>query len=144
MPRDTSKTIYTTSLNAELIKKFRIYCTANGKYQNEILEHLIETFLNNQGGEVNYIQNDQSFVSAIRKELSEVKELVNNLIKEKPVESNTSKTEDFDTEVLPEIQKGITCEPEQTLEGEIVSDSDLSENERLEIEKMVSESMNLF
>lgn len=47
--KDTSKITYTTSLNAELVRKFRIYCALNNKYQNEVLEKLIRELLAKEG-----------------------------------------------------------------------------------------------
>lgn len=49
MPKDKSKVTYTTSLNTELVKRFRIHCAVNGKYQNEVIERLIEELLEKEG-----------------------------------------------------------------------------------------------
>lgn len=49
MPKDVSKVTYTTSLNSEIVKKFRVYCAKKGKYQNEVLEQLIRELLEKEG-----------------------------------------------------------------------------------------------
>lgn len=54
MAKDKSKITYTTSLNAEIVKRFKIYCVLKGRYQNEVLEQLIEELLEKEGEGVGY------------------------------------------------------------------------------------------
>jgi hypothetical protein len=42
---------YTTHLDPELIKKFKIYCVENEKNQYEVLEQLLTDLLNKEGGD---------------------------------------------------------------------------------------------
>lgn len=44
MPRGL-KTNFTTSLDVKLLEAFRVYCTKNRLYQNEVLEMLIQDLL---------------------------------------------------------------------------------------------------
>lgn len=144
MPKDTSKTLYTTSMNAELIQRFRVYCTTNGKYQNEVLEQLIEAFLNNQGGEINSNQNDKSFVIQIKKELLEVREILNNMLKDKSYLSNNSNVKESNAEGVQDITNKSIIDSKNIIEDENKSGDGLSEKERLNIENMLNESINQF
>lgn len=45
MPKDLSKITYTTSLNKNLVRRFKVQCTLEGRYQNEVLEQLIQEYL---------------------------------------------------------------------------------------------------
>lgn len=49
MNKDVARVTYTTSLNPEIIKEFKIFCAVNGKYQNEVLEQLIKELLAKEG-----------------------------------------------------------------------------------------------
>ncbi|MBU3173268.1 hypothetical protein [Clostridium estertheticum] len=49
MAKNTQKIVYTTSLDSELAKKFKVYCALKGKYQNEVLEELINELLEKEG-----------------------------------------------------------------------------------------------
>lgn len=49
MSQDISKVTYTTSINKDLKERFKIYCTLKGRYQNEVLEELIEELLAKEG-----------------------------------------------------------------------------------------------
>jgi len=54
MPKGTNKKTYTTSLDADLISEFKVYCAIKGLYQNEVLESLIRELLEKEkeeGGE---------------------------------------------------------------------------------------------
>lgn len=37
---------FTTSINAEILQQFRIYCVTNDVYQNDVLEALLKELLN--------------------------------------------------------------------------------------------------
>jgi hypothetical protein len=37
---------FTTSINAEILHKFRIYCVTHNLYQNDVIEKLISDLLN--------------------------------------------------------------------------------------------------
>ncbi|MCT4584044.1 MAG: hypothetical protein N4A54_03880 [Peptostreptococcaceae bacterium] len=53
--KGTNRKTYTTSIDVELIKKFRIYCAVKDLNQNEVLEKLISELLEkeeSEGGEV--------------------------------------------------------------------------------------------
>lgn len=52
MSRDTNKVAYTTSINADILQRFRVYCAVNNLYQNEVLEKLIVELLKKEGEEV--------------------------------------------------------------------------------------------
>ncbi len=52
MPKGTNKKTYTTSLDSELLSKFKVYCALKGLYQNEVLEKLIKELLEKEGGEI--------------------------------------------------------------------------------------------
>ena len=45
MPEAKSKSMFTTSIDAELKKEFKIVCTLNNLYQNEVIEELIREFI---------------------------------------------------------------------------------------------------
>lgn len=51
MSKDISKRVYTTSLDAETISKFKIYCALKRRYQNEVLEELIVDLLEKENME---------------------------------------------------------------------------------------------
>lgn len=50
----TKKEAYTTSIDPELLKKFKVYCAIKGKYQNEVLEELLRDLLKKEGGDNGY------------------------------------------------------------------------------------------
>lgn len=43
---NNEKSSYTTSINRDLIRNFKIYCSIKGLYQNEVIEGIIDKFLN--------------------------------------------------------------------------------------------------
>lgn len=45
MSKDNSKVLFSTSINKNLRDRFKIQCVLKGKYQNEVLEELIEKWL---------------------------------------------------------------------------------------------------
>jgi hypothetical protein len=45
MPEAKSKSMFTTSIDAELKKEFKIVCALNNLYQNEVIEGLIREFI---------------------------------------------------------------------------------------------------
>ena len=49
MPKDNQRVVYTTSINADLKKRFQIYCAVKNLYQNEVIEKLIEELLEKEG-----------------------------------------------------------------------------------------------
>lgn len=49
MPKDNPKITYTTSIDRELRDRFKIHCAMKGRYQNEVLEELIEKWLQEEG-----------------------------------------------------------------------------------------------
>ncbi len=48
---DNKKVIFTSSINPELKRRFKVYCVTNNLYQNEVLENLIRELLDKQGKE---------------------------------------------------------------------------------------------
>lgn len=42
---------YTTSIDPELLKKFKVYCAVKEKYQNEVLEELLKQLLDKEGAD---------------------------------------------------------------------------------------------
>lgn len=56
MPRlsEDKRVTFTTSLNPELLKNFKVYCAIRGKNMNEVLEQLIGELLDKEGGNIEY------------------------------------------------------------------------------------------
>lgn len=42
---DVKKVPFTTSINPDVLKKFKVYCAVNGLYQNQVIENLIVELL---------------------------------------------------------------------------------------------------
>jgi hypothetical protein len=49
MAKENPKVTYTTSIDRELRDRFKAYCALKRKYQNEVLEELIEDLLSREG-----------------------------------------------------------------------------------------------
>lgn len=43
---------FTTSINSELLYKFRVYCAIHKLYQNELIEKFIKDLLEKEGEEI--------------------------------------------------------------------------------------------
>jgi len=49
MAKDGTKVMYTTSMDKDVIKAFKVYCAMKDKYQNEVLEDILREFLIREG-----------------------------------------------------------------------------------------------
>lgn len=46
---NTKRIAYTTSIEPELLKKFKVYCAMKERYHNEVIEELLKDLLDKEG-----------------------------------------------------------------------------------------------